>query len=165
MSSGGVQPNLNLSIIKETVIPLPPLAEQEQIVSEVERRLSVVSALEATVEANLKRADRLRQSILREAFAGRLVPQDPSDEPVSALLERIRAEREEQTTGTTHRAPRGRRGQRNATPLVTGEVSVADTLPNGALAHIDGAAAQQLALLADAPEDAAHSPRRGRTGR
>ena len=62
--------------------------------SEVERRLSVVSQLEAMVEANLKRAERLRQSVLKEAFAGRLVPQDPDDEPASVLLERIRQERE-----------------------------------------------------------------------
>jgi type I restriction enzyme S subunit len=75
---------------------LPPLAEQEQIVSEVEQRLSIVTQLEAIVEANLKRAERLRQSILKEAFAGRLVPQDPNDEPASVLLERIRKEREGQ---------------------------------------------------------------------
>jgi len=73
--------------------------KQEQIVAEVERRLSVISQLGATVEANLKRAERLRQSILREAFAGRLVPQDPNDEPASVLLERIRSERSEQSNG------------------------------------------------------------------
>jgi hypothetical protein len=74
-------------------LPLPPLAEQEQITAEVERRLSVLSQLEVTVEANLKRAERERQSILREAFAGRMVPQDPNDEPANVLLERIREER------------------------------------------------------------------------
>ncbi|MBX3326167.1 MAG: restriction endonuclease subunit S [Nitrospira sp.] len=52
---------------------LPPLVEQEQIVTEVERRLSVIDELEATIEANLNRADRLRQSILSQAFAGNLV--------------------------------------------------------------------------------------------
>ncbi len=75
------------------LFPLPPLAEQHRIVAEVERRLSVIDELGAVVEANLKRAERLRQAILKRAFEGKLVPQDPSDEPASALLERIRAER------------------------------------------------------------------------
>jgi len=73
--------------------PLPPLAEQERIVAEVERRLSVIDQMEAALRDNLKRADRLRQAVLRDAFAGKLVPQDPNDEPASVLLERIRAER------------------------------------------------------------------------
>ncbi len=88
-SAGGVQPNLNLSIIKNTLLPLPPLMEQEQVVAEAERRLSVLSALEMSVEVGLKRAERLRQSILTEAFSGRLVPQDFDDEPASALLAKV----------------------------------------------------------------------------
>ena len=92
-SSAG-QNNVSLSLIHTMPIPLPPLAEQRRIVAEVERRLSVVQQAEATVEASLARAERLRQSILKQAFSGRLVPQDPGDEPASALLERIRAERE-----------------------------------------------------------------------
>jgi type I restriction enzyme S subunit len=75
------------------VFPLPPLAEQRRIVEEVERRLSVVDALEDAVEANLTRADRLRQAILKTAFEGRLLPQNPDDEPASALLARIQAGR------------------------------------------------------------------------
>jgi len=55
------------------MVPLPPLAEQHRIVAEVERRLSVVEELEAVVEANLKRAARLRQSVLQKAFGGELV--------------------------------------------------------------------------------------------
>lgn len=73
--------------------PLPSLAEQKQIVPEVEQRLSLVTQLETIIEANLKRAELLRQSILKEAFAGRLVSQDPNDEPASVLLERIRSEK------------------------------------------------------------------------
>jgi type I restriction enzyme S subunit len=81
---------LSLTNLRKTLIPVPPLPEQHRIVAEVERRLSVVAALEAEVEAALARAVRLRQSILKRAFEGRLVPQDPSDEPASALLARIR---------------------------------------------------------------------------
>ena len=65
------------------------MTEQHRIVSEVERRLSVVAAL--------ARARRLRQAVLKQAFEGRLVEQDPDDEPASVLLERIRAQREART--------------------------------------------------------------------
>jgi len=80
--------------IRQMPVPLPPLVEQEQIVAEVERRLSILQEVEAEVEANLKRAARLRQSILKRAFEGKLVPQDPADEPASELLARIKAQRE-----------------------------------------------------------------------
>jgi len=69
---GAAQPNISPSEIEEMAIALPPLAEQTRIVAEVERRLSVVDELEAVVRANLQRAVRLRQSILRKAFSGRL---------------------------------------------------------------------------------------------
>ncbi|MDE0337632.1 MAG: restriction endonuclease subunit S [Caldilineaceae bacterium] len=91
-SSAG-QNNVSLSLIHTMPLPLPPLAEQYRIVAEVERRLSVIQQAEGTVEANITRAERLRQSILKRAFSGKLVPQDPNDEPASLLLERIRAER------------------------------------------------------------------------
>jgi type I restriction enzyme S subunit len=76
-------------------IPLrvPPIAEQHRIVAEVERRLSVVGELEKQVDAALRRAERLRQAVLKRAFQGRLVPQDPADEPASALLVRIHSSR------------------------------------------------------------------------
>lgn len=68
---GGTMEILNLSILKSLPIPLPPLAEQERIVAEVERRLSVVEELEKVVSANHQRAARLRQSILQRAFTGK----------------------------------------------------------------------------------------------
>ncbi|MDR3455798.1 MAG: hypothetical protein P4N60_00005, partial [Verrucomicrobiae bacterium] len=70
------------------------LDEQAQIVVEVGRILSVCFVLEADIETNLQKAEALRQSILKKAFAGELVPQDLNDEPASVLLARIRAERE-----------------------------------------------------------------------
>ena len=75
------QASINQSDVCMTPVPLPPLAEQHRIVAEVERRLSVIQRAEAAVEASLKRAERMRQSILKQAFSGKLVPQDPNDEP------------------------------------------------------------------------------------
>ncbi len=100
LNTGSLIQHMFTSQLEGFCFPLPPITEQEQIVSEVERRLSVITQLETIVEANLKRAERLRQSILKEAFAGRLVPQDPNDEPASVLLERIRKEREGRKRGT-----------------------------------------------------------------
>jgi len=82
--------SLNMTKLGRLPVPIPPAVEQERIVAEVDRRLSVIDELEMQVEANLKRAERLRQAILKRAFEGRLVPQDPNDEPASMLLERIR---------------------------------------------------------------------------
>ena len=112
MSSGGVQPNLNLGLVRQIPVPLPPLAEQYRIVAEVERRLSVIQQSESIVDAGLKRAERLRQSILKQAFSGKLVPQDPNDEPASVLLKRIRAEREAaEAAAKSKRKPRRRRAK------------------------------------------------------
>jgi type I restriction enzyme, S subunit len=93
-SAGGVQPNLNLGIVKETVLPLPPLDEQELIVDQVSDILSQIDTLQDWCATELARSNTLRQSILKDAFSGKLVPQDPKDEPASELLKRIQAERE-----------------------------------------------------------------------
>ncbi len=82
--------------LEKAQIPIPPLPEQEQIVSELERHLSVADEAEATIDAELTRAERLRQSILKHAFSGKLVAQDPNDESASVLLEKIRDEKEDQ---------------------------------------------------------------------
>ena len=93
LCSGSTRDFLNQKILSSVVFSGPPLAEQQRIVSEVERRLSVADEMEKAVEQSLKRAERLRQSILKRAFEGKLVPQDASDEPASVLLERIKAEK------------------------------------------------------------------------
>lgn len=73
-------------------IALPPLAEQRAIVAEVDSRLSDCAKQGVLFTEAQESASTLRQSILKGAFEGRLVPQDPADEPASALLQRIRAE-------------------------------------------------------------------------
>jgi len=88
--------NVSLGDVKNIVFPLPPLPEQHRIVEEVERRFSVADQIKKTVDHSLKQAERLRQSILKHAFEGKLVPQDPNDEPAEKLLERIRQERARQ---------------------------------------------------------------------
>lgn len=74
-------------------IPLPPLEQQDSIIAEVDRLISLIDEAESAAEIGLARATALRQSILARAFRGELVPQDPNDEPAEVLLERIRAER------------------------------------------------------------------------
>lgn len=104
---------LSVSKVSSLPIPLPPLVEQRRIIAEVERRLSVIQQAESTVEANLTRAQRLRQSTLNQAFSGKLVPQDPNDEPASALLERIRAEREAAEAAARSQRKQRRRGSKS----------------------------------------------------
>jgi type I restriction enzyme, S subunit len=73
--------------------PLPPLAEQDWLVADVESRLSIVDKIESQVKADLIRAARLRQSIMKRAFEGRIVSQDPGDDSAKQLLNHLRSER------------------------------------------------------------------------
>ena len=86
--------HIHLEDLREDCIPLAPQSEQEAIVEAVEDQLSVIEHLEIELDAKRKGAHALRQSILRHAFTGQLVPQDPNDEPASELLKHIVAERE-----------------------------------------------------------------------
>jgi type I restriction enzyme S subunit len=96
LSSGGVQPNLNLGIIKKTKIPLPPIEEQEEMLKIIDTQFSIFKDIEKNIEDNLLKSQKLRQSILKKAFSGQLVPQDPNDEPAEKLLKRIKAQNEKQ---------------------------------------------------------------------
>ena len=91
---GGAQPNISQQIIRATLVAVPPRTEQVVIASEVDRHLSLINQTSRTLTFGIERASRVRQSILKRAFEGRLVPQDPNDEPASLLLERIRVSRE-----------------------------------------------------------------------
>lgn len=91
------QPKLAILRIQNLLIPLPPLAEQKRIVAKIEELLPKIEeygkAQEALDKLNEELPERLKKSILQEAIEGRLVPQDPNDEPASALLDKIRKEK------------------------------------------------------------------------
>lgn len=101
---GGVIKNLHIEDLREINIFLPPILEQQKIVEEIEQRFSVADEIEKTVENTLKQAERLRQSILKKAFEGNLVPQNPDDEPASVLLERIKAEKAKKASKKTRKS-------------------------------------------------------------
>lgn len=93
---GSASPHLNITDIKRMVLPLCSLAEQREIVETVAAHFSVIDDTAAIIDAEIDRSLALTHAILKKAFSGQLVPQDPTDEPASGLLDRIRAERGEQ---------------------------------------------------------------------
>lgn len=107
-SHGGTMEILNMAILSELAFPLPPLSEQKAILNAVDEALSIGDRAREDAKEVARRTTRLRQSILKWAFEGKLVEQDPDDEPASALLERIKAERA--AVGT----PRARGNRRSA---------------------------------------------------
>ena len=93
LCKGSTRDFLNQTILKQVLFSLPDIDEQQQIIDAIESRLSVCDKLEQTIDQALVLSASLRQSILKKAFEGRLVPQDPNDEPAEKLLERIKAEK------------------------------------------------------------------------
>ncbi len=90
-AGGTTMANLNLKIVNNMSISIPTIYEQIKIIQEIESRLSVCDKIEETIENSLLQAEALRLSIIKKAFEGKLVPQNPSDEPAEKLLEKIRA--------------------------------------------------------------------------
>ncbi len=108
VSSAG-QNTINQSTLLPFSIPLPPKAEQKVIAETIEDHCSVIDHLKSELDAKMNAARELRQSILSGAFSGRLIPQDPNDEPASELLKRIAAERK---AGSREAADAKRGGRR-----------------------------------------------------
>jgi type I restriction enzyme S subunit len=107
---GTDQPYLNTSLVPQIAVPLPPLAEQMQIVRFISEQLRSVTSAASCVSDSMNLLNGLDQSILSKAFRGELVPQDPSDEPASELLSRIRAVR---SSAQVEKAPRKQRTQQS----------------------------------------------------
>jgi type I restriction enzyme S subunit len=103
----GSMPKIDQRDVENLEVPVPPLGEQTKIVAVMDKQLSIVDAMSAQIDRALRRSAALRRLILEHAFTGKLVPQDPSDEPASVLLERIAARR-----ATAEKANGGRRSRR-----------------------------------------------------
>ncbi|WP_449060491.1 restriction endonuclease subunit S [Planomonospora algeriensis] len=99
--------HLSAGRLKSVEFPIPPIGEQKRIVADISARLFEVELMRSTIKSTLKHADKLRQSILKSAFTGRLTPQYPDDEPAAVMLERVRAE--QAAASKTKRARRVRK--------------------------------------------------------
>ena len=99
MIHGVGRPRVNTTQLSQVALPLCSFEEQSQILRLLDRSTSEIDGLEATIATALIQITCLRQSILEKAFSGQLVPQDANDEPASVLLERICAEKQQDTSG------------------------------------------------------------------
>lgn len=93
MNYGAGRPHLSFDQLESVLVPLPPLAEQQEMLRQFEIAQSLIDGVESQIVTASQYCAAQRKNILQAAFSGQLVPQDPNDEPASELLERIRAER------------------------------------------------------------------------
>jgi type I restriction enzyme S subunit len=96
LCSGSTRDFLNTEILKTLIFLVPPIVEQDAILNGLNDALLATVAQEQAIKISLKQAAAQRKNILKSAFSGQLVPQNPNDEPASVLLERIKAERAKQ---------------------------------------------------------------------
>ncbi|PZF90079.1 restriction endonuclease subunit S [Micromonospora endophytica] len=127
-SSAG-QYNLNSKILARLPIPMPPLNEQRALLSSMAETRTLINGVDRELIAARRRAAALRASLLAEAFAGRLVPQDPDDEPASDLLARIRADREAALPMQKARSRRTKKDLPAPPTRVTGDDYQQEALP------------------------------------
>ncbi len=98
--------SINMGILRAFPVPVPPTDEAREILERVSQEIEAIKLQEASIELGLRQSTAQRKNLLKAAFSGRLVPQDPDDEPASALLARIRAEREERVSSDPARRKR-----------------------------------------------------------
>ncbi|MBT3591408.1 MAG: restriction endonuclease subunit S, partial [Candidatus Nitrosopelagicus sp.] len=96
--TGTAQPKLNQNNLKKIPVPVSPLEEQREIILQIEQGFSLIKNTENITNTMLKQLDTLRSSILKQAFEGKLVPQDPNDESAEKLLEQIKEQKQSQQT-------------------------------------------------------------------
>ena len=118
------QKNINLAILDQIVFSVPLLQEQTEIISRAKQLFTLADHLEARLTAARKIVDRLTPALLAKAFRGELVPQDPSDEPASVLLEQIRSSRQEGIASGKPTRPR----RRNAHTSITKTTALTNML-------------------------------------
>lgn len=95
-STSGVN-NINSGELQNLILPLPSLKEQQELISYLDSAIPLINSTEIEINGQLTKAETLRQSILKKAFSGQLVPQDASDEPANKLLERIKANKDKES--------------------------------------------------------------------
>lgn len=115
---GSTSPHLNIGDIRKLGFIAPPLEEQKQIVSLIQKYFKIIETIEKQHQQATEKLEKLNQSILSKAFRGELVPQDPEDEPASVLLERIRAEREK----LNNNKPKSTSKRKSKTPKEQGTI-------------------------------------------
>ena len=113
-SVGTGQPNVNGTKLKEIVLPIPPLAEQRRIVTAIESAFALIDEIECNKTDLQSAVAAAKSKILSLAICGKLIPQDPNDEPANTLLERIRAERE-----TVVRLSKSKRGKGDSAAITS----------------------------------------------
>lgn len=135
---GSTRPRINTTQLKALTIPIPPLTEQQEIVRQVNHYFALADALEARLEQAAAMVEQLPQALLAKAFGGQLVPQAPTDEPASALLERLR------------NAPTPVKAKRERVPKSTAkkDTAVPQPLLDILTQHPDGISPEKLFSLA-----------------
>ena len=116
--------SINMTMLRMFPVPLGPVDEQRELLTLLELQIEQIDRQEQAVELGLKQSTAQRQNILRAAFAGQLVPQDPNDEPASVLLERIRAERAEHDKQPKVRKVRKTKQQKEVAAVVSKLIDV-----------------------------------------